>query len=334
MMPFRFNGRRPELLLFLCQQWFTLRKADPQLSLFGPKHEPVQHPGSRGGKGYYSEKGRWVYGERSEAPAVPKTPGVMADEELARYPTTRTEQCPHCDYHAYSAVHPAYHETRYGVYAHGGTLGERGQFITKKLYGPRDRHLTRRLAHAAMHRHFARAHPETCATPVPPPAEPPPTPAPPVPTSVTKPAGEHRGRRLIVGTGKLQAGKYAVVDETGHMVGGWAATPDAAVDEAERVEKRAAEGARLRALEVEAWQHIRGGSLSSEHWRATGTPRILSRRQAIGLVRQLRPDLRNDKQAAALIHPGYERMTREGSSLYNRDVIAEHALARAREPAS
>jgi hypothetical protein len=142
---------RQTLLLFLCQRWLV--KAE-QLAL-------LKQPGSRGGRGYFSEGGRWKYGtfKPPEPPAAPKAPGVMADEELARYPTFATEACPHCDYHAYSAVHPGYHETRYGVYAHGGTLGERGQFITKKLYTPNNRHVTRRLAHAAMHRHFARAHP-------------------------------------------------------------------------------------------------------------------------------------------------------------------------------
>jgi hypothetical protein len=141
---------RRTLLLFLCQRWLV--KAE-QLAL-------IQHPGSRGGKGYFQEGGRWKYGtyKPPEPPTPPKTPGVMADEELARYPTFPTEPCPHCDYHAYSAVHSRYHETRYGVYAHGGTIGERGKFITSKPYGRRGS-ITRRLAHAAMHRHLARAHP-------------------------------------------------------------------------------------------------------------------------------------------------------------------------------
>ena len=38
-------------------------KAEKQLGLFGPR-KPVQKPGSRGGKGYYAEKGDWRYGER------------------------------------------------------------------------------------------------------------------------------------------------------------------------------------------------------------------------------------------------------------------------------
>ena len=44
--------------------------------------QPVQKPGSRGGKGYYDDKGQWQYGERPTAPA----PAPVAEEGEAGLP--------------------------------------------------------------------------------------------------------------------------------------------------------------------------------------------------------------------------------------------------------
>lgn len=50
----------------------------------------VQRPGSRGGRGYYDDRGEWVYGERPNEPSARGTPGAVeffspnVDENLSR----------------------------------------------------------------------------------------------------------------------------------------------------------------------------------------------------------------------------------------------------------
>jgi len=59
------------------------KRDDPnQLLLFGGKKKPVQHPGSRGGHGYFDPKGNWIYGD-PPVPTPPTPPPAARESEHA-----------------------------------------------------------------------------------------------------------------------------------------------------------------------------------------------------------------------------------------------------------